>query len=223
MKTIELMGMEINDLNVRESLHLTGDYLKNGVLNVIYYISRDILLEAKDSEDLRNFIQETDIVLPDTKDILHAAGISSKSREKEIERNLYFKGLLRVLERDGKKIYIVADSEQKAASIRAGMDTIQKDLDIIGKYILADEADAENAVNEINGMAPDVIVSAIKSPLHESFIAEQKMKINAKLLVALTPGMLTLKEDGTLNHKGLLNRLRTGFFNKAARNYKKEN
>ncbi|MBO6111777.1 MAG: WecB/TagA/CpsF family glycosyltransferase [Lachnospiraceae bacterium] len=221
MKTIELMGMEMNDLTVRECLHMAGEALKSGGLGVIYFLSRDVLLASGDSEEIRQCIKDADITLPDTKDILHAAGLNNKSREREIDRNLFLKGFLRILSREKKKIYIVADSREKADTLKAGLNTIQRDLDYTGEYILEGPEDAENAVNEINGVVPDVILSIIKSPEHEEFINAQRMKINARLLMAMTPAMLKVKEDGTIDNKGLLDRLRAGFFNKVAQKYKK--
>ncbi len=215
------MGMEIKDLSVRECLHMTGEFLKNGSLNVIYFVSGQTLVISEDSEELRHIIGEADIVLPDTTDILRAAGSSNRSREKEIERNLFLKGFLKICSREKKDIFVLADSEERIQAIKSAVETIQKDLNYAGTYILTDIEDAENAVNEINSVAPDVILSVVKTPLHEEFIDSQKMKINSRLLVAMSPAMLKVKEDGTIDNKGILNRIRAKFFNSAAKKYSK--
>ena len=222
MKTIMLMGLEIKDLSVRECLHMTGEFLKNGSLNVIYFLSGQALLSAEDSEELRQLVKDADIVLPDTTDILHAAGTNNRSREKEIERNLFLKGFFRICSRDKKRIFIIADSEEREKAIRSAVSMIQKDLNFVGTYILTDADDAENAVNEVNSVAPDIVLSVVRTPLHEEFIYGQKMKINSKLFVAMTPAMLKLREDGTINNKGFLDRLKAGFFNKAVQKYKEK-
>ena len=201
---------------------MTGEFLRSGGLNVIYFLSGQALLSAEDSEELRQLIKEADIVLPDTTDILHAAKVNNRSREKEIERNLFLKGFFRICSREKKRIFIIADSEERESAIKSAVGMIQKDLNFIGTYILSDSADAENAVNEVNSVAPDIVLSVIKTPLHEEFICGQKIKINARLLIAMTPAMLKLREDGTINNKGFLDRLKAGFFNKAVQKYKEK-
>ncbi len=128
---------------------------------------------------------------------------------------------MKICSREKKDIFVLADSEERIQAIKSAVETIQKDLNYAGTYILTDIEDAENAVNEINSVAPDVILSVVKTPLHEEFIDSQKMKINSRLLVAMSPAMRKVKEDGTIDNKGILNRIRAKFFNSAAKKYSK--
>ncbi len=225
MKKTELMGVEISDLTVRECLNRSMSYLKNGGLNVIYFLSRDVLLEAKDMPELRDLIKEADIVLPDSIDILKAAGAGNKSREKEIERNLFFKSFLKMLIREKRSVFVVADSEEKAAGLMNGLDKIQEGLKKAGTYLMNDIEDADNAVNEINSVVPDVVFCVLKTPDQEKFFSMQKMKINSRVMIALSPDMLNVREDGTINNEGLLNFLRAKLFRRQAQKYEmdKEN
>ncbi len=225
MKKTELMGVEISDLSVRECLNRSSGFLKNGGLNVIYFLSRDVLLEAKDKPELRDLIKDADVILPDSADILKAAGTLTKSREKEIERNLFFKGFLKVLIREKRTIFILADSRDRADGLLKGIEKIQEGIEQAGTYLLEDQEDAENAVNEINSVVPDVVFCILKTPEKERFISRQKKKINSKLVIALTPDMLNVREDGSINNKGLLNVLRAKFFKRQAQKYEmdKEN
>ncbi|MCR5651558.1 MAG: WecB/TagA/CpsF family glycosyltransferase [Lachnospiraceae bacterium] len=216
MKKTELMGVQISDLTAKESLTKASGFLKKGSLNVIYYISKEVLLSAKETPELASLIAEADIVIPDSVDILNACGISGRSREKEIERNLFFKGFLKMLEREKSRIYIISDSEEKAENLAKSLDMIQEGLKTEGRYIAKAEEDPENIVNEINSVAPDVVFGILGSPLQERFIT-QKIKINAKIMVLVTPGMLNVREDGTINNSGLLNFLQTRIFKRQAR------
>ncbi|MBO4375002.1 MAG: WecB/TagA/CpsF family glycosyltransferase [Lachnospiraceae bacterium] len=218
MKKTELMGVRISDLTARECLSKATGYLKKGGLNVIYYVSRDMLLTAKDAPELKNLIDQADMVLPDSADILNACGILNRGREKEIERNLFFKGFLKVLEREKSRIFIVSDSSEKAVALEGSLGLIQEGLKEEGHYIAKDGEDPENIVNEINSVVPDVIFVNLASPEQEKFII-QKKKINAKVMVLVTPDMLNVREDGTIDNRGFLNLLTTRIFKRQAKKY----
>ena len=225
MKKINLLGMEIKDYSVRECMHLTNEYLNNGVLNVIYFLSKEVLLEAKDSEALRNFINEVDVTVLATSDILHAAEISSKGREHEIDRNLFLKGILHKLSREQRKIYLVSCGEDKLDNLKGTLGKFEADLNFVGG--ISFDASGENGVseddvvNEINSVIPDVIFTDIPTPSQEKFIEAEKMKINAKLLVALNNDMLKVRDDGTIKKGGIVNYLNKSIFKKIAEKYNK--
>ncbi len=218
MKKTELMGVRISDLTARECLSKTSGYLKKGSLNVIYFVSKDVLLTAKDTPELGELIADADIVLPDSVDILNACGISNRSREKEIERNLFFKGFLRMIAREKSRIFVVSDSTEKAEALVTGLRLIEEGIDPGQRYIAKEGEDPENAVNEINSVAPDVVFVNFASPLQERFIS-QKIKINARVMILVTPDMQKVREDGTINNRGFLNLLTARIFKRQARKY----
>lgn len=218
MKKTELMGVQISDLTARECLSKASGYLKKGSLNVIYFISRDMLLAAKDSAELKDLIEGADLVLPDSVEILKACSISGRSREKEIERNLFFKSFLKMLSHEKSRVYIISDSAEKADTLTTNLGLIQDGLKVEGSYIAREDEDPENIVNEINSIVPDAVFCSFASPAQERFIT-QRIKINARVMILVTSDMLNVREDGTINNSGLINLLRTRVFRRQARKY----
>ena len=192
---------------------------------LFYFLSKEVLLEAKDSEALQNFINEADVTVLATSDILHAAEISSKGREHEIDRNLFLKGILHKLSREQRKIYLVSCGEDRLENLKSTLSKFESDLNFAGG--ISFDASAENGVNEddvvneINSVIPDVIFTDIPTPSQEKFIEAEKMKINAKLLVALNNDMLKVRDDGTIKKGGIVNYLNKSIFKKIAEKYNK--
>lgn len=225
MKKINLLGMEIKDYSVRECMHLANEYLNNGVLNVIYFLSKDVLLEARDSEELRSYINEMDVTVIATSDILHAANITAKSREHEIDRNLFLKGLLRKLEREKKTLYLISNGQDKLENLKLTLQKFESDLIFAGgtAYDPAGEngVSEDDVVNDINSVIPDVIFSDLPTPEQEKLISGEKMKINAKLMIALKDDMLKVRDDGTIKNGGLTNFFSKTIFKSIAEKYNK--
>ncbi len=216
--------MEIKDYSVRECMHLTNEYLNNGVLNIIYFLSKDVLLEAKDSEELRDCINTMDVTVLATSDILSAADIASHGREREIDRNLLLKGLLRKLSKECRKVYIISDNQDKLDGLKETLLKFESGLIFAGGTAYDNNSDTiseDDVVNDINDVIPDVIFSDLSTPVQERFIKNEKMKINAKLMVALQDDMLKVSEDGTIRGGGLKNLLSKSIFKSIADRYNK--
>lgn len=218
MKKIQLLGFESRDLTVRESLHLTREYLGNGVLNVVYYLSDESLIAAKDFNEIGQCMQESDITIPVSLSILHMAGITSKSRETETTRNLYLKGLLRLLSRGHKKTYLITDSAARLEELTSVLKMLQPDLEVAGSVVLNESIRGEDAVNEINGIIPDAVILLLASPERERFVLEQKSKINARLLLSASDEIVHVREDGTLKPGGMRDWIRNRIFRRLAGN-----
>ncbi len=212
MRRIQVLGFEMRDWTVRESLHLTGEYLNNGILNVVYFYSLETLAAAEHSEELQNCLENADITIPATPDVLKEAGNAGRGREQETEKNLYLKGLLRILSRNRNRVFLIADDPEKVRNLKGSLCSLQPDLDISGTGILDDPQNEEGIINEINEMIPDVIFVMLSSSAQGRFTETQRSKINAKLLLAVTEDILHFSEDGTKKSTGLFECLRKRLF-----------
>lgn len=79
MKTYEVLGINIKDYSVREALHKTREYLSYNVPSVVFFLTKDVLLSASDSDEHKRIIEEdAEITMPATSDIFKAAVLSSR-------------------------------------------------------------------------------------------------------------------------------------------------
>lgn len=187
MKRISVLGVELRDYPVKESMKLILQYLNSGSLDTVAFLTTGLLMEAKDNEELKNCIETMDMTIPVTTDILTASGSSSWSREKEIENNAFLKELLRRLAKDKKKIFLLGEAESDLISMRESLLTFDDRLTFFGSYAYEKLTGAEDAIiNEINNVMPDVVISTLSTPKQVHMISENKMKINARVWIALT-------------------------------------
>ena len=124
----------------------------------------------------------------------------------------------RIIINKNSRICIISDSASKADILKANLAVIQEGLKQTDSYVAAEGEDPENIVNEINSVAPDAVFCSLESPFQERFIS-QKIKINARVMILVTSDMQNVREDGTINNSGFLNRLRTRVFRRQARKY----
>lgn len=220
MRRVSVLGVELRDYSVKESMKLILQYLNNGSLNTVAFLTTGMLLEAKDDEELKNFIETADMTIPVTTDILTAVGLASRNREKEVESNQFLKELLRRFARERKKIFLLAETEDSLVQMRETLLSIDDRLVFFGSYAYENLTGTEDAIiNEINSVLPDVIISGLTTPRQEKMIYENKMKVNARVWIAVRDADLKTMRAGELKHKKLHTMINKTIFKRVVTKY----
>ena len=204
MRKMNVLGVELKDYSVKESMKRVLTYLNNGSLDTVCFLTTDLLLEAKDNQELKTNIEEMNMTIPSTVDILQAGETVIRSREKEVESNLFLRELLKRLAREKRKIFLIAETEDEIVHMRETLLRMEDRLVFFGSYAYEMLTGTEDVIiNEINNVIPDVIFSRLDSPKQEKLVCENQMKVNAKLWVAFQSANLRIADSGVLKTGGL--------------------
>lgn len=192
MRRINVLGVELRDYSVKESMRLVTQYLNNGCLDVICFLTTDVLVEAKDNAELKVHIESMDMTIATTADILKTAEPVIKSRMKEVENNMFFSEFMKKIGREKRTVFLLAKTEEAAEAMEKNLKALDGRITVVGKYIMDNLTGNEDIIiNEINGIIPDVVFSMLPTPRQEQLIFDNRMKVNAKLWVALKENVLS--------------------------------
>lgn len=222
MRKLEVMGIQIRDHSVRETMRRITMYLNNGACNTMDFITHDVLLKASNDADMKKDIESMDITPAISSDILQAGNITSRSREMEIESNLLLKGMLRKFAKEKRSIFLISPTEPKLHQLLESLCSFNGDLNIIASAAREDVVGGDDTiVNDINGCLPDIVIMNLDSPEAESFIRENKMKLGAQLIIELRDVSFRVTSEGNVKKGGIGELLMSRLFKKAANNYEK--
>ena len=186
MRKINLLGIQLMDYTTREALKITNQYLSNGALNTISFVSTQILVEAGEHPEQKTWIEDVDLSICDEPDILHASGNATRNRLKEIEVGEFTKEFIYRLARNRKKIYLLTDSEKRMEQLKTELLAIRDDLLIVGQRIQPELAKGIEALaNDINDVVPNVSISRFPYPIQEQMMYENRKMLNADIWIAL--------------------------------------
>lgn len=182
IKEFIVAGIKLNSYSTIENLTRIGNNLDNNVFTGIEEVYMRTLLLAKEEEDVRKAIEAMDVTIVAETEILEAVGENTILRKREIERREFFFQLMRILERNGYTVYILGESVKEVEETCQYIVDEFPRLKLIGaKALEGSEESDESVINDINMMAPDVIVSVISSPLQEKFFIEHKSMLSARI------------------------------------------
>lgn len=182
IKRINIAGIELDNYTVREMLMKIERHFDENSFTTIEEINMDTLKLAKSDAEIKETIENITYTVIADAGILNAASAESMQRKHEIENHDFFFELLKRLERNHKKVYILGENDADAAEEENFIKDAFPKIDIIGKSSIAQDNDNfENVVNDINVASPDVVLSFLASPCQEKFIMENKDKISTNL------------------------------------------
>ena len=197
IKQIQLLGMTTPNYSLREELQLAQDALKDEKLQLFLTMSMQSLVRVSNSElpQLRECVEHADLVVVEDPEILSIAGIHSSQRIHEAEDHVFFTELLKRLQRGQRQVYLVASKNAALLKIKEILSDQYEKLHVVGQYSIEDYPDdLDRMINEINGAAPDVILSVMPTPQQEEFLVANRSKLLAKLWYGLGENYSLLME-----------------------------
>lgn len=188
----KIFGVNIYNTTLAETTMLLEEYLKRDSLKTIYTPNTEIVMVAKDDNNLRDLINEGDLVIPDGIGLIYASKIKKKPLK---ERVTGFDTSMKLLEIANKHRYSLYLLGGKDGVAKAAAENILKDYPNIkiagfhhgyfkGSHIGLDEQDEEKAIiDEINHLNPDIIFVGLGFPKQELWIHSNKNRIKGRVII----------------------------------------
>ena len=215
--------MELKDYPVREAMRLVDTYLCDAKVDIVSFLSMDLLMQAGEDEELRDWISSVDLIVPISTEILKVAGIGGRSRLAEVEEGRFRKELLKRLSDDNRTAFLLVQKEEETEFLAQYLEKAAPKISIVGSYAFENlNGDPDEIVNEINSTFPDVVFSLLSSPDRECFARDHKAKLNAKLWIVLWQELLAHDPKPDSKIKKIRQQIRSKLFFRSMTRYTNE-
>lgn len=182
IKTIDFAGIVLDNYSVRETIMNVEKNMSDQGFHTIEEVNMDTLMQAETDEVIKEALQIVEHTVIAEAGILDAVGAGSYQRRHEIEHHDFFYELMKRIERNHKTMFVIGDSMERVEQMCELISDRYPKCEIVGMEALDECTGATDAVvNEMNAVAPDVILSIIPSPQQEHFLMENREKISAEL------------------------------------------
>lgn len=205
-RKIEVLGVKIDNLKSEQAVRMYREYLNNDCLNLIEVVSKDMLIKAGKSEELKGWIEGLDMTILSDKEILEAAQIEDPVRLEEVQYNRLLELFIKEIIREHKSVFFLTETEEQMETFENYMKKYYHNLRVSGKYVVENcWGDEDKIVNEINMQTPDVVMSVLGTPLQEQFINTHKHKLNTKIWLGIGKNVKGVHEQ--YGRRGWLSKL----------------
>lgn len=192
IKEITVAGIKLNSYTALENLIQIGKNLDQNVFTTVEEIYMNTLLLAKEDEAVKEVLEALDVTVIAENGIWDAVGENTSLRRREIEKREFFFQLMRILERNNYSILVLGETTQENADTCEYIAGEFPRLNVVGAKALEECVGAEEGIiNDINMIAPDVIISVLPSPIQERFLAGHRAMMSTKLWYGIGSGKIS--------------------------------
>jgi Teichoic acid biosynthesis proteins len=182
--TIKIMDLDINMISMDTFLSKINDYLTNEYLNVILLASATMLEEAANDSEYREMLSRADLILPGDETLLSMHHVDLLKVAGMVINYKCIDQMLKEMT-ESKTAYLIARNEQEAEKFNGFCESQYTNIKLVGSCSLNLEQNGDMVINEINSLAPDILVVAVDTPFQESWMIKNCTKMNAKLCIGL--------------------------------------
>ncbi|MBP3678526.1 MAG: WecB/TagA/CpsF family glycosyltransferase [Agathobacter sp.] len=192
IKEITVAGIKLNSYTALENLTQIGKNLDNNIFTTVEEVYMRTLLLAKEDEVVKNVVESLDVTVISENGVWDAVGANTTLRRREIEKREFFFQLMRILERNNYSVFVLGAESQEVVQTCEYIAGEFPRLNVTGMKALEECVGAdEGIINDINMLAPDVILSVLPSPMQEHFLAEHRAMMSTRLWYGVCSGKIT--------------------------------
>ena len=179
IEKMNIFDVEIPILTAKEAMIRAMQYLESESVDTIELVSMDMLMKERENAQWKEQINALTMLLPENTEILKAAEIENEKLFRETEENVFLKMFMKYMQKNHKKIFLLADSEENLGKVEAVLSRHNRGIRVTGQMVISEnEEQIQDAINAINGTETDCILSVLPSPFQERFITANKALLN---------------------------------------------
>ena len=184
-KRIQLLGIAVDIASTNDARELTVHYIDEGSGKVAYLVNSETLLLLQEKSDWKELVEESQQVLPGNANV--NASIDTVLGYQRIPFCFedYFDAILDYAIEVGYELLLVAQDEEKFNRIQENIREKRPFLTLSGTYLLEEETTFERVVNEINSVAPDILLVALEEKTQLEFLQQVKNQMTAGMMLCM--------------------------------------
>lgn len=192
MDKVEIFGVKINNISLDESRDILESFLSGNSLKTIYTPNTEIVMRAKEDEELKRIINSGDLITADGIGLIHASKIRKKALKERVTGVDISMSLLEIANEKSYSLYLLGGKEGIAKKAGENISKDYPNIKLLGCHHgyfkgchigQKGHEEEQEIIQDINKLKPDIIFVGLGFPGQEIWIDENKDKIKSKVII----------------------------------------
>ena len=192
MEYVDIFGVKIFNIDFKEAIDIANRFLKEERNHSIITPNTEIVMAAKDDEELRDIINGADLVIPDGIGLIYGSKMRGHPLKERVTGYDVSMELLKILDESRGSLYMLGGKPGVTDKAEEKIKKDYENINIVGHHhgyfkgihrgMKGDPEELE-IIEEINSLKPDIIFLGLGFPKQEMFINEYKDKLHSKIII----------------------------------------
>lgn len=192
MEKISIFGVHIHNITLKDTVELLKGYLKGDNVKKIYTPNTEIVMTAKDDEDLRSLLNRGDLIIPDGIGLIYGSRIQGKPLKERVTGFDTSIELLKIADENGYSLYLLGGKDGIASEAAKNIGEKYPNIEITGFHHgyfsgshmgIKDSEEEVKIIEDINQKEPHIIFVGLGFPKQEIWIDNNYHRLNTKVII----------------------------------------
>lgn len=180
---VRLLDVTVDIASTKTASDVTIEYLGEENSKVIYFLNSETLLLLPENEAWQMAVEECGLILPGNYSVNASIDEVLGHKRDPFFFESYFDNVLDYAIEMGLDFMVVAEDEDKFISIQENIHEKRPFLNLSGMFLTEAEESLDQVVNEINSVAPDILIIALEEKKQLQLLDQYRSQMNAGLLL----------------------------------------
>ena len=180
---VRLMGVFVDIASTNVAGEASIKYIEEESSKSVYFVNSETLMLPQASEEQDDALISCDMILPGTVSVSASIDEVLGNKRDPFFLESYFDMLFSYSVENGKEVFLVAGSESQYNSVQENIHDKWSYLTLSGTYLTDQDSSYEHIVNEINSIAPDVLILALNESMQLELLTGYREQMNAGLIL----------------------------------------
>lgn len=180
---IQLLDIVVDIASTKTASEATIQYLKEESSKVIYFVNSETLLLLQENENWKEIVEESELILPGNASVNGSVDEILGHKRDPFFFEGYFDSILDYAVEAGYELLLVAEDEDKFTFVQKNIHEKRPFLTLSGTFLTEQEESLDHIVNEINSVAPDILLMALEEKKQLELLQHYRNQMNAGLML----------------------------------------
>lgn len=180
---IQLLGIRVDIISTKDAGVLARKYIEEENSRVIYFVNSSTLLLLQKNDKWKDLVDKSELVLPGDVGVNDSINETLGHKRDSFFFESFFDGMLDYAIETGRELLLVTENEEKFTSIQKHVHEKRPYLALSGMFLTKEGETFGHIVNEINSIAPDILILALDDSIQLELLEQFRMQINTGLFM----------------------------------------
>ena len=184
--TINVLGVNIDNVNMQEAIDITEKMIKNGEPQIIVTPNSEIVVQAREDRHLNEILEEASMSLPDGIGLVWASRLKGRPLKERLPGIDFMTELLATAAQKKYRVYFLGAKPGVAVEAAEKLKEKLPALEVVGvSHGYFTPEDEKKIIEEIKGLNPDILFVGLGAGKQEKWIQKYYKELGVPVAVGV--------------------------------------